>query len=310
MDKLLEKVSFSGHETFTFRYSWLPKAVKALADEKKPSCLFSEDNALISLGVGKNMVKSIKHWCLLTDLIEEPKGKKYSAKKYYQPTDLAKLIFLSEDKGDPYLEDPATLWLLHWNIATKSERATTWYWAFNNLNRSDFTKKILYKDLMKLAKEKDADIAENTIKRDIDCFMRMYVPSKITKSTNIEEVLDCPLVDLDLIRELDDHETYEFVKSEKSNLPIEIFAYCLMEFWENHFPHFESLNIEDIQYKANSPGKIFKLTEDSTVSRLMELSELTEQKLHFDETAGLKQIYKKDRIDYKNFLARYYNSMN
>ena len=35
---------------------------------------------------------------------------------------------------DPYLEDPATLWLLHWQIASNLGRATTWFWTFSHFN--------------------------------------------------------------------------------------------------------------------------------------------------------------------------------
>ena len=50
----------SGHETFPFRYTWLPKAVRNLTSNPK---LFSdEDEAMVVLGVGKNMVRSIRFW--------------------------------------------------------------------------------------------------------------------------------------------------------------------------------------------------------------------------------------------------------
>ena len=50
------KPSFSGHETFPFRYTWLKKGVDAVRDD--PS-VFTSDRATITLGVGKNMVRSI-----------------------------------------------------------------------------------------------------------------------------------------------------------------------------------------------------------------------------------------------------------
>jgi len=53
------KYKFSGHQTFAFRYGWLEKGVRGI-DEC--ATLFSEDDALVRLGVGKNMVSSIRHW--------------------------------------------------------------------------------------------------------------------------------------------------------------------------------------------------------------------------------------------------------
>src|SRR6185295_6636724 len=60
-------VFFGGHETFPFRYGWLKKGVDAVS---RQNTFFSSDRAMIGLGVGKNMVKSIKHWCLATNLIQ------------------------------------------------------------------------------------------------------------------------------------------------------------------------------------------------------------------------------------------------
>lgn len=49
--------TFSGHETFPFRYAWLKKGLDGLI--KKPT-LFTSEDAVIDLGVGKNMVRSIR----------------------------------------------------------------------------------------------------------------------------------------------------------------------------------------------------------------------------------------------------------
>ncbi|RYE14072.1 MAG: DUF4007 family protein [Rickettsiales bacterium] len=48
--------NFSGHETFTFRYPWLKKGVDGL---KGNPGIFQSDDAIVELGVGKNMVSSI-----------------------------------------------------------------------------------------------------------------------------------------------------------------------------------------------------------------------------------------------------------
>ena len=66
------KLTFSGHETFPFRYTWLKKAVDAVNDD---SSIFTQESALSTLGVGKNMVNSIRHWGKLTEMIEAKNGK-------------------------------------------------------------------------------------------------------------------------------------------------------------------------------------------------------------------------------------------
>ncbi len=110
------KYSFSGHETFPFRYPWLTKGVQAAAE--RPG-LFTEDEAGVVLGVGKNMVKSIRHWCAVLRLIAPVSGDRTGRVRV---TDLGRALFGPEGFY-PYLEDPTTLWLLHWLLVSNRERA-------------------------------------------------------------------------------------------------------------------------------------------------------------------------------------------
>src|ERR1700726_329283 len=92
--------TFSGHETFPFRYPWLKKGYDAV---RVDGDVFLRDNAITTLGVGKNMVRSIRHWCLTAGVLEEDRN----GGKALRPTLLGKRL-LADDGLDPYLEDPAT----------------------------------------------------------------------------------------------------------------------------------------------------------------------------------------------------------
>ena len=114
MEGSSSQYTFSGHETFPFRYPWLKKGFDAVCDDPG---IFSRDDAITTLGVGKNMVRSIRHWCLTAGIIEPSKAGESGEAAALRPTEFGRLL-LSDDGLDPYLEDPATLWLLHWQIAT------------------------------------------------------------------------------------------------------------------------------------------------------------------------------------------------
>ncbi len=133
--------SFSGHETFPFRYPWLKKGFDAVA---AAGDALLRDDAITTLGVGKNMVRSIRHWCLAAGVLEENR----SAAGALRPTDLGNLLF-ADDGLDPYLEDPATLWLLHWQIASNRARATTWFWTFSHFHEPEFSREALTSALYK-----------------------------------------------------------------------------------------------------------------------------------------------------------------
>src|SRR5215472_7848831 len=127
--------SFSGHESFPFRYPWLKKGFDAVREDGD---VFLRDDAVTTLGVGKNMVRSIRHWCLAAKVLEEAAG----GDAALQPSALGRLL-LADDGLDPYLEDPSTLWLLHWQIASSRFRAATWFWTLSHFHEPEFTREAL-----------------------------------------------------------------------------------------------------------------------------------------------------------------------
>ena len=116
---LPEKInlSFSGHQAFPFRYTWLKKGIDAVDEDSGNPTIFTDDSATITLGVGKNMVRSIHHWCQVARLIKLGDGVDLNHRRRFVPTDFGNSIF-ADDGFDPYLEDVATLWLIHWQLAT------------------------------------------------------------------------------------------------------------------------------------------------------------------------------------------------
>ena len=293
--------SFSGHETFPFRYTWLKKGVDAIRDNPT---IFADDSATITLGVGKNMVRSIHHWCQAAGLIEGD-GVDSDNRRRFVPTDRGDKIF-ADDGFDPYLEDVATLWILHWQLTTNANRATTWYWAFSIFGQNHFRKDKFISELINWTERNTPNrISKNSIKRDVDCFLRTYVPSRLTKTTMIEDTFDCPLVELNLISNSSDANTYQFHRSPKPSLPAEIFAAALSEFWES-LSKKNTLTFADIAYSQKSPGRTFQLDEDTLVEYLDRLENLTEGALYYGETAGMKQVHRNREITPMELLNRFY----
>ncbi len=297
--------SFSGHETFPFRYTWLKKGVDAVDKIRGDPTIFTDDSATITLGVGKNMVRSIHHWCQVTKLIEF-RGVDLNNRRRFLPTELGSRIF-ADDGFDPYLEDTATLWLIHWQLTTNANRATTWFWAFSIFGQNEFGRDIFTAELINWSERNTRNrISENSIKRDVDCFLRTYVPSRLTKNTIMEDTFDCPLVELALISNSPDGNTYRFHRGPKPSLQIEIFAAALAEFWDTYFSENSTLTFANIAYSENSPGRTFQLDEDTLVEYLEGLENLTDGAFRYDETAGVKQVYRNREIASTELLYRYY----
>lgn len=299
------KPSFSGHQTFPFRYTWLKKGYDAVKDAVRDDVnVFANDNATSILGVGKNMVQSIRHWCRVAGIIEI-EGK---YQNNFVPTELGDNIFNDRDGFDPYLDDSATLWLIHWQIASNKNQATGWYWAFNVLKKNQFNPETFSLELHAWARLQNGSIrpvSPNTLQRDVNCFIRTYCQSH-QKTAIVEESFDCPLVELNLMHRLSDSEDYEFQRGKKDTLPVEIFTKILIDFWRTKYNERDSLPFSELMNAPLSPGRIFRLDEDSMTIYLEQLEDLTDGALNYDETAGLKQVYRHKEYDEQQLLKRYY----
>jgi hypothetical protein len=292
------KYHFSGHETFPFRYTWLPKSVQKV--QEYPD-LFARDDAIVILGVGKNMVSSMRHWSHTLTLVESPERGKYQA------TPLGFALF-GENGWDPYLENPGTLWLLHWLLTSRWDRASTWCLAFTRWHVDEFTRDQLAGWLWKVKSEAPSTRGTRaSIKRDADVFLRTYVPSKATRTRPLEDTFDCPLVELGLITEIRSN-LYEFERGPKSSLPNEIFLYALLDFWQIVASQQNTLSFEAIHHALGSPGGAFKLSENALVERLEELPSWS--KLSFGDTGGRRQVYRsyENSEEVLQVLERYYES--
>jgi len=275
---------FTGHETFPLRLLWLKKAFNAVPNGA-PSGTFQEHEAIARFGVGRNMAASIRYWALASGFFEEKD-------KITRPSKLG-LSILADDGFDPYVERPATVWLAHWHIAGTAEMTTTAYYAFNALAAIEFDPATLVDELMALVTAKGWRATSGTLKRDVEVFLRSYVRRGDVQSEDAAEPL---LAELGLIREARLGGWYEFVRGPKPTLPNEIFAYALGQFWEAQGGS-TALTAEQICYAPGSPGRVFKLDEDSVITRLMALDALTDLAWQWTDTAGLRQIQRRRDFD-------------
>jgi len=279
---------FSGHESFPLRYMWLPKAVQGLIHD---SHLFAdEEHAMVVLGVGKNMVRSITHWGLMAEMLREKPSERRGRQKSVEPSDMGRKLF-GKRGFDPYLEEPSSSWLVHWKLASGPAGPTTWYWLFNMYGELEFDRARLFAGLEDLIAKNSWKASANTLKRDIDCCIRCYVPSEPDRRTPIEDTLDCPLAELGLIRETGD-QTFAFERGEHASLSAATVAFALTEYWARVAPGSRSMPFNNIAYAPGSPGRCFKLSESALTWRLEQLPEITDGALRFDVTAGIGQVYK------------------
>lgn len=300
----------SGHETFPCRYTWLPKAVRGLREDPK---LFSDEaDAMVSLGVGKNMVRSIRFWSQAAGMAKVmTKGGGYSLTKLGS-------VLLGERGLDPFLEDIRTLWLIHWNLCTDIENPLlAWDYLLNRWQEPELVPSRALKALQKAAEKQDDRLSMNTLEQHLDTFLHTYVPTRGRKDKVQEDNLDCPLVELELVikvgeRELNrlsgKHETiYGFRREGKPDITSELFVYCLNDFWQKRHAVESTLTLREVAHGHGSPGQIFKLPEEDIRIRVDALARQTNGLFKYNETANQQQVQKNGNQDSIELLKEIYS---
>ena len=193
------KLQFAGHETFPLRYGWLNKAYDKVSHvlstgNGDTNSIFTDESAISLFGVGKNMVVSMRHWALAAGVIHMAEADEGARLGRLMPTEFGKMLL---EECDPYLEHPASLWLIHWHLASRPGRATTWYWAFNELNEPSIDRELVADRLARRiaalresGRMKESRITNTTIRRDVECFVRTYLARPVSGRAVQEDNLE------------------------------------------------------------------------------------------------------------------------
>lgn len=292
------KPQFAGHETFPLRQLWLRKAYEAVTccGTVAPRSTFSDSEAIVLFGVGKNMVAAIRHWGLACKVIQEGDGG-------YLPGPVGTALF-GATALDPYLENPASAWLAHWLIAGEGNRATTWHYVFNYISAQAFEKSSLVNGLREALNNRPGVRAtDSTLSRDVDVCLRSYIPKDATADA-AEELAEPVLAQLGLITAT--RGSYDFRVGPKPSLPDGIFLYALTAFWQQNAGSANTLSFDLIALERGAPGLTFKLDVDSVAERLVDVERISKGVYAWSDTAGMKQVIRLRSVEPEYFLPLAY----
>jgi len=285
----MKKLSFSGHETFACKIYWLKKGYDFVKSGKR----FTDEDAVVELGVGKNMVTSIRFWLKAFGILDDED----------QLSDLADFL-LGEYGVDIYLEDPMSIWLLHYELI-KQEKASIYSLAFNQFRRekTEFTKENLRRFIMRKTEEAQVTFSPKTVDSDLKVFLSNYISSN---PNDIEEGYSNILQELNLIttfKQMDDQghmaDWYRFDLHEKQELPIEALLYVILD----NEDYGVSISLSALANDQAGVGNVFLLTE-SVLSQ--KLYTIPTQYGVFTETAGNPVLQLKNDLDKWTILRNYY----
>ncbi len=292
-------MKFRGHETFFIRKGWLYKGMSNVVRE--PSVFQgAAGNPMDVLGIGANMVKSLRYWLLATDLTCEPK----SGKKKQTLTEFGKLIY----DNDPYMEEIGSIWLTHYMLASNEEDATAWYIFFNEFNKTEFTVDDFYSSIVKYIRMKD-DVnmpSDRAVEDDFSCIVNTYVPRSKLNSAKVqpESNIDCPLGELGLVDVVNKREgIYKKTSPKVDMIPSLILLAAIIDKSEN-----KQIRITALQNDKGSIGKIFNLDSITLINSLYKLETLGY--IRVIRTAGLDVIDINTDMTFIDCAQKYYDELN
>jgi hypothetical protein len=284
----MPKVVFSGHETFHCRQFWLKKGYDFLQAERS----FKDEDAVVGLGVGKNMVSSIRYWMKAFDLIDEQE----------RLNQFAHTIF-GEHGKDPYLEDEGTIWLLHYRLVTRAN-ASIYSLFFNEFRREriEFTKEQLLKFLIRKCEEVNFTVSKNSLQVDIDVLMKNYLRPK-RKTQNIEDDFSGLFIDLDILQEFDrmDSVSWYTVKGEnRDSIPVEIILYAILDQESG-----SSISLDKLRKGNNSVGVVYAMSDNGLMNKIQEITDRFPN-IIFSDDAGIRELQFKEKLSKEELLDTYY----
>lgn len=285
----ITKFTFSGHDSFQCRQLWLKKGYDYVQEGKS----FNDEDAVVKLGVGKNMVSSIRFWLKAFNVIDNKDI----------PTEFGVRLFDSDDGYDPFLEDEASLWLLHYQLV-KNGFASIYFIIFNEFRKEKlFFNKESFVNYVKRIGEANTELNfnENTVGKDFIVFSNLY--KNDPESKDVEDSFSGILSELEILRSSgkgkDEHLYIE--NTERDSLPEEIILYAILD----NSNYGNSISLNSLEFEINSPGSVFALNRSGLMNKISEIIGKFKD-ITFTDQAGIKELQFKNKVNVYTILDQYY----
>ena len=287
--KTTTKYTFSGHDSFQCRQLWLKKGYDYVIENGN----FNDDDAVVRLGVGKNMVSSIRFWLKAFNIVDH--------KDF--PTEFGKSLFDDETGYDPFLEDEASLWLLHYQLV-KTGFASIYSIIFNEFRKEKlfFNKETFVNYLKRIGESiDDFNFNENTVAKDFNVFTNLY--KNDSESKNIEDSFTGILSELELLNTTGKGKDEQFYieNNERDNLSEFIVLYTILD----NSGYGNSISLNSLEFNIDSPGSIFALNRIGLMNKISEIVGEFED-ITFTDQAGIKELQFKKKVEAFTVLDKYY----
>ena len=288
------KFTFSGHDSFQCRQLWLKKGYDFVQEGQS----FNSEDAVVQLGVGKNMVSAIRYWMKAFNIIDSKDN----------PTDFGTKLFDEETGYDPYLEDEASLWLLHYQLV-KTGLASIYSIVFNEFRKEKlFFTKETFLNYLKRIQEANPELSfnDNKIAKDFTVFVNMY--KNYNDSNDIEDSFSGILSELGMLKTsfIQDNngkkiEQFQIENNERDSLPEAVVLYSILD----NLKYGNSISLNSLEFDTNSPSSVFALNRSGLVNKIYGIVK-EDKNITFTDHAGIKELQFKNKPNAYSILDKYY----
>lgn len=292
-------MKFRAHDTFFIRKGWLSKGMERIV--AKPDLFVDKnENPMDILGIGTNMVKSLRYWLQVVGLTEEPAG----GRRVQNLTDFGREVY----NNDRYIEEMGTLYLLQYQLAKRKSEATSWYFFFNEFNVSEFTKEEFVQEMQNyiMMSEDESSVALRSLNDDFSCIINTYLPRYKTNPEKVspENNIDCPFGELGLIDIANKKK-----KTFKKAIPVakSFNPWVVLSVIEDQANGRDEIGLNELLTSPCNIGKIFNL-DAITMLDILHLIENIGM-LKIIRTAGLDVIHLNQQLTFIECVERYYESI-
>lgn len=261
---------FANHQTFHPRFGWIKKGYDAVTRDPN---VFNDKSAPVTLGVGKNMVEAIRFWTFATKMIARSPHPDRPRTSVYSPTRIGRALLDDRVGLDPYLEDPATLWMLHWHAVSERTVLPVWRLAFNDFGALEFTEEELLQYCTdEIAATTWSQPMKSSVQKDVDCLLRMYSRRETQGRQTLDDLLDSPFRELGLIRPSPGTKknTYRVIRGSKPTLPAAAITYACLDYLSRGAENSRTITLTRLAADPGAPGRIMKLTEQDIADAIEE----------------------------------------
>ena len=291
-------MKFRAHETFFIRKRWLSKGMKAVKNE--PTAFISkEKNPMDTLGIGSNMVKSLRYWLQAVGITEEPNF----GKRVQTFTPLGEKIY----EHDRYIEELGTLYLLQYRLASQEELAASWYYFYKVFNMTEFNRNDFVAGLNGYVIDANGkSAAMRSLTDDFNCIIGTYVPRYKTDPGKVspENNIDCPFGELGLVDIVDkNRKVYRKVSPSAESIDPWVILAVLMD----QAAGATEVGLNELLTAPKNIGKVFNLDTITMIDALREAEKTGAVKII--RTAGLDVVRIDKSYTFNECVEKYYENI-